>query len=128
MVTIRWRTERWDSLCFLLPNRWLELPGKAFSGTDPDGFTHHSDVLRFIVDYAAEIAAPVRTGVDVARMNEELRYKDEAAAGYDRAFAHVTTHFVPYFLRAARIEPGLRVLDIAGACVFGRKFRCLAMK
>jgi ubiquinone/menaquinone biosynthesis C-methylase UbiE len=44
---------------------------------------------------------------------EELTYKDEAAAGYDRAFAHVTTHFVPYLLRAAHIAPGMRVLDIA---------------
>ncbi len=46
-------------------------------------------------------------------MAEELTYKDEAAAGYDRAFARVTTHFVPFLLRAARIAPGMRVLDIA---------------
>jgi ubiquinone/menaquinone biosynthesis C-methylase UbiE len=46
-------------------------------------------------------------------MSEELTYKDEAAAGYDRAFAQVTTHFAPYLLRAARIAPGTRVLDIA---------------
>jgi ubiquinone/menaquinone biosynthesis C-methylase UbiE len=46
-------------------------------------------------------------------MAEELTYKDEAAAGYDRAFARVTTHFVPYLLRAAHIAPGMRVLDIA---------------
>ena len=37
----------------------------------------------------------------------------EAAAGYDRAFARVTTHFVPFLLRAAHIVPGMRVLDIA---------------
>ena len=49
----------------------------------------------------------------VARMAEELAYKDEAAAGYDRAFARVTTHFVPFLLRAAHISPGMRVLDIA---------------
>jgi ubiquinone/menaquinone biosynthesis C-methylase UbiE len=46
-------------------------------------------------------------------MAEELTYKNEAAAGYDRAFAHVTRHFLPYLLGAARIAPGLRVLDIA---------------
>jgi ubiquinone/menaquinone biosynthesis C-methylase UbiE len=46
-------------------------------------------------------------------MAEELTYKDEAAAGYDSAFARVTTHFVPFLLRAARITPGMRVLDIA---------------
>jgi ubiquinone/menaquinone biosynthesis C-methylase UbiE len=46
-------------------------------------------------------------------MSEELTYKDEAAAGYDRAFSRVTTHFVPFLLRAAHVAPGMRVLDIA---------------
>src|SRR5215470_3311924 len=67
-VAERWRTERWDSLRFQLPNAWLELPGKPYAGTDPNGFTHYSDVVRFIVDYAAEIAAPVRLGVEVTSL------------------------------------------------------------
>jgi ubiquinone/menaquinone biosynthesis C-methylase UbiE len=46
-------------------------------------------------------------------MPEELTYKKEAAAGYEQAFARVSTHFVPLLLRAARIAPGMRVLDIA---------------
>lgn len=46
-------------------------------------------------------------------MAEELTYRNEAAAGYDCAFAHVTTHFVPLLLRAARVAPGMRVLDVA---------------
>ncbi len=46
-------------------------------------------------------------------MAEELAFKDEAAAEYDRAFAHVTTHFMPFLMRAARIAPGMHVLDIA---------------
>src|ERR1043166_3554693 len=46
-------------------------------------------------------------------MAEELVYKSEAAAGYDRSFARVTTHFVPYLLRATHVAPGMRVLDIA---------------
>jgi len=76
-VAERWRTERWDSLRFQLPNSWLELPGKPYAGTDPNGFTHHSDVVRFIVDYAAEIAAPVRTGVEVTSLSA-----DEGNGGY----------------------------------------------
>ncbi len=67
-VAERWRTERWDSLRFQLPNRWLELPGKAYGGPDINGFSHHTDVIRFILDYADEIAAPVRTGVEVTRL------------------------------------------------------------
>jgi len=46
-------------------------------------------------------------------MPEELTYKDQAAAGYDRAFARVTTHFMPFLLRAAHVAPGMHVLDIA---------------
>jgi ubiquinone/menaquinone biosynthesis C-methylase UbiE len=46
-------------------------------------------------------------------MAEELTFKYEAAAEYDRAFAHVTAHFMPFLLRAAHLAPGLRVLDIA---------------
>ena len=46
-------------------------------------------------------------------MSGELTYKDEAAAGYDRGFGRVSTHFVPFLLRAAHIAPGTRVLDIA---------------
>jgi ubiquinone/menaquinone biosynthesis C-methylase UbiE len=44
---------------------------------------------------------------------EELRFKEEAAAEYDRAFAHVTMHFMPFLLGAAQVAPGMRVLDIA---------------
>jgi ubiquinone/menaquinone biosynthesis C-methylase UbiE len=43
----------------------------------------------------------------------ELAYKDEAASAYDRAFAHVSTHFLPFLLKAARIARGQRVLDAA---------------
>jgi ubiquinone/menaquinone biosynthesis C-methylase UbiE len=46
-------------------------------------------------------------------MAMELVFEDAAAAEYDRAFAHVTAHFMPFLLRAARIAPGMRVLDIA---------------
>jgi ubiquinone/menaquinone biosynthesis C-methylase UbiE len=46
-------------------------------------------------------------------MAEELTYGDAAAAGYDRTFAHVSARFVPALLRAARLAPGMRVLDIA---------------
>jgi ubiquinone/menaquinone biosynthesis C-methylase UbiE len=53
-----------------------------------------------------------RIRTDLA-MAGELGFKDEAAAEYDRAFAHVTSHFMPFLLRAAHIAPGMHVLDIA---------------
>jgi protein-L-isoaspartate O-methyltransferase len=43
----------------------------------------------------------------------ELSYRDEAASAYDRAFAHVSTHFLSFLLQAAHLEPGQRVLDAA---------------
>jgi ubiquinone/menaquinone biosynthesis C-methylase UbiE len=46
-------------------------------------------------------------------MPEELTFRNEAAALYDQAFAHVTAHFMPFLLRAADVAPGMRVLDIA---------------
>src|SRR5580658_7159952 len=46
-------------------------------------------------------------------MPEELTFKDDEAAEYDRAFAHVTAYFMPFLLRAAHIAPGMHVLDIA---------------
>lgn len=68
-VAERWRTERWDSLRLQFSNNWLELPGRPYMGTDPDVFAHSSDVVRFIVDYAAEIEAPVHTGVEVTSLS-----------------------------------------------------------
>jgi ubiquinone/menaquinone biosynthesis C-methylase UbiE len=43
----------------------------------------------------------------------ELVFQQQAAAEYDRAFAHVARYFMPFVLRAARIASGMRVLDIA---------------
>ncbi len=46
-------------------------------------------------------------------MAKELAYHDEAAAEYDRAFAHVSRHFLPLLLSAAGVASGMKVLDIA---------------
>jgi len=46
-------------------------------------------------------------------MPEELTFRDEAAALYDQAFAHVTAYFMPFLLTAGGVAPGMRVLDIA---------------
>lgn len=46
-------------------------------------------------------------------MAEGLSFRAEAAAEYDRAFAHVTRYFMPFLLRAADVTDGMRVLDIA---------------
>jgi putative flavoprotein involved in K+ transport len=67
-VAERWRTQRWDSLMFQFPNWSIELPGYAYSGNDPDGFSHKDAVLGFIEDYAAHTRAPVRTATNVLEL------------------------------------------------------------
>lgn len=59
-VAERWRTSRWDSLMFQFPNDVLSLPGMPYTGSDPDGFTHHLEVVELLERYAALLGAPVR--------------------------------------------------------------------
>ena len=72
-VAENWRTQRWDSLMFQFPNWSIELPGYAYTGDDPDGFSHKDDVLRFIEDYGARIQAPLRTGVNVLSLRPDAQ-------------------------------------------------------
>jgi ubiquinone/menaquinone biosynthesis C-methylase UbiE len=46
-------------------------------------------------------------------MADELSFRAEAAAEYDRALSHMSGHFLPFLLRSARLAPGQRVLDVA---------------
>jgi ubiquinone/menaquinone biosynthesis C-methylase UbiE len=46
-------------------------------------------------------------------MADELSFRAEAAAESDRAFSRVSAHFLPFVLRAGRLAPGQRVLDVA---------------
>ncbi|HZP35525.1 MAG TPA: NAD(P)-binding domain-containing protein [Methylomirabilota bacterium] len=64
-VAERWRSERWDSLCFQFPNWSLALPGQPYDGAEPEGFASREQVVAFIERYAAAIAPPIRTGVTV---------------------------------------------------------------
>ncbi len=72
-VAENWRTQRWDSLMFQFPNWSIELPGYAYTGDDPDGFSHKDDILRFIEDYGARIQAPLRTGVNVLSLRPDAQ-------------------------------------------------------
>ena len=67
----RWRTERWDSLRFQFPNWSLQLPGYTYTGADPDGFAHYSEILHVIEDYAVSTRAPVREHTEVVGLGED---------------------------------------------------------
>lgn len=64
-VAERWRSERWDSLCFQSPNWNMNLPGwsrmAADPQADPDAFSPLREVTHYIERYAAKIRAPIRT-------------------------------------------------------------------
>src|SRR5215469_18243591 len=46
-------------------------------------------------------------------MADELSFRAEAAAEYDRALSHMSGHFLPILLRSTRLALGQRVLDVA---------------
>ena len=83
-VAERWHTQRWDSLMFQFPNWSIELPGRSYGGTDPEGFSHRSDIIAFIEDYAAWIRAPLRNGFAVESLRPASHrgaYRVSATAG-----------------------------------------------
>jgi putative flavoprotein involved in K+ transport len=67
----RWRTERWESLRFQFPNWSLELPGYAYSGGDPNGFSHWREILHVVEDYAVSTRAPAREHTEVAGLSAD---------------------------------------------------------
>lgn len=60
-----WRTGRWDSLVANGPAWHDRFPGMTFAGLEPEDFAHHDQVAQYFVDYADQISAPIRCGVDV---------------------------------------------------------------
>ena len=43
----------------------------------------------------------------------QLLYGSKAATGYERGFARISSHFIPFLLQAAGVGAGHRVLDVA---------------
>lgn len=43
----------------------------------------------------------------------QLVYDSRSAAGYERGFARISSHFIPFLLNAAGVDPGHRILDVA---------------
>ncbi|TCO54064.1 flavin-containing monooxygenase [Actinocrispum wychmicini] len=64
-----WRTRRSDAFRLLTPNWMIRLPGKAYTGDDPDGYLTAPELVRFIDDYATVNGAPVRTNTPVTSVS-----------------------------------------------------------
>ncbi len=75
-IAERWRTERWDSLVANGPAWHDRFPGLTFSDVDnsvgSDKFPHKDTVADYLVAYAEKIAAPVRCGVEVLKVERKV--------------------------------------------------------
>ncbi len=67
-IAERWRSERWDSLVANGPAWHDRFPGMEFPDAPPDSFPPKEKVADYFVAYAKMIAAPVRCGVEVAKV------------------------------------------------------------
>jgi len=71
-IAERWRSERWDSLVANGPAWHDRFPGMEFSDTGPDGFPPKEEVADYFVAYAEKIAAPIRCGVAVEKVERHV--------------------------------------------------------
>ena len=82
-IAERWRSCRWDSLVANGPAWHDRFPGRDFAG-DPEAFPGKEAVADYFVDYAAQINAPVRCGVEVlgvARLVGRAGFRVETSQG-----------------------------------------------
>ena len=67
-IAERWRSQRWDSLVANGPAWHDRFPNREFEGIAPDGFPPKEQVADYFVAYAEQFKAPVRTGVEVKKV------------------------------------------------------------
>jgi putative flavoprotein involved in K+ transport len=71
-IAERWRSERWDSLVANGPAWHDRFPGLEFGDIDPDAFAPKERVADYFVAYARKIAAPIRCGVEVKKVQRKI--------------------------------------------------------
>ena len=84
-----WR-ERWESFCLVTPNWFVQLPGAAYDGQEPDGFMPRDDIVAYLERYGAGTGVPVREHVEVRSVEPSAdRVMLRTSAGDVRADAVV---------------------------------------
>ncbi len=63
-VGASWRRQRWDSFCLNTPNWTLNLPGRDYAGSNPDGFMERADFVELLNRYSEDFDVPVQLGVE----------------------------------------------------------------
>lgn len=72
-----WRTARWDSLVANGPAWHDRFPNMEFTASGPEAFPTKDEVADYMAGYARMIDAPIRTGVEVTRLE-----RNEGCAGF----------------------------------------------
>ncbi|AHF77242.1 Putative K+ transport flavoprotein [Sodalis praecaptivus] len=67
-IAERWRSERWDSLVANGPAWHDRFPSLKFDNIPQETFPAKERMAQYFEDYARMLAAPIRTGVDVQRV------------------------------------------------------------
>src|SRR5262249_11282805 len=67
-IAERWRRGSWDSLRLLTPNWLSRLPGRSYSGADPEGFMRAREFIAHLEAYAASFDAPIVAQTAVPRL------------------------------------------------------------
>lgn len=73
--------------------------GRCYTSHDAATDTHVAHILSTVTPWRLDVS--------------QLMYDATAAAGYERGFARISSHFVSFLLRAGRVASGQRVLDVA---------------
>ena len=97
-IAERWRSERWDSLVANGPAWHDRFPGMTFSGVDPDSFATRDQIVDYFVAYAEQIAAPIRSGVEVDALHRKADgsgFRAETSGGVIEA-THVVVATGPF--------------------------------
>ncbi|WP_309674155.1 NAD(P)/FAD-dependent oxidoreductase [Pseudomonas sp.] len=71
-IAERWRTGRWDSLVANGPAWHDRFPGLDFDDLSPDDFAPKERVADYFEAYAKKFNAPIRTGVDVLKVERNV--------------------------------------------------------
>ena len=113
-----WRN-RWDSFCLVTPNWYLQLPGGAYTGDDPDGFMSRDEIVAHLQRYAHDFGAPILDQTDVTALRSDAGggFVLDTSGGQMRGRAVVlaTGAFQrPHRPPDAGLPPDVLVIDSAG--------------
>ena len=81
-IAERWRTERWDSLVANGPAWHDRFPNLLFPNVPPDAFAPRDSIVDYLVAYATNIEAPIRSNVTAtAARHDGTRFQVETTQG-----------------------------------------------